>query len=134
MATDKPNIPSPIIYEIADDFVETYANNVYYESSVWDLKLIFGQLDQREGKVKIAQHTAITLPWMQAKLFSFWLRGQIEAHEMINGKIQLSASIIPGEMPPPTEEQKKSDANADAIFVLFNRLRAELIADMKGTK
>jgi hypothetical protein len=30
-----------------EEFFEGYANNVFLEASAWDLKLIFGKLDQR---------------------------------------------------------------------------------------
>lgn len=118
-------------YEIAEDFTEAYANNVYFETSAWDLKLIFGQLDQSGGKVRTVQHTAITLPWTQVKILSYWLRGHIEAHEMVNGKIPMPPSIIPAEVPLPTKELKESDPNVERIYALFNRLRNELIASLK---
>jgi|SRR5712664_1332709 len=127
MAADKP----PLTYEPADEFYEAYANNSYFEASAWDLKLIFGQLDQSGGNVKVVQHTAITLPWTQVKLLSYWLRGQVEAHELTNGKIHMPSSIIPPPLPPLTEELKKSDPNAEAVYGIFNRLRDELIASFK---
>jgi len=95
------------------------------------LKLIFGQLDQREGKITVRQHTAVTLPWTQIKLFSYWLKGQIEAHEMINGKVRVPTSVIPNELPPPTAEQKKADPNMEKIYDLFNKLRNEFLEDQK---
>ena len=131
MATDELE-SSGLIYESAEDFSESYANNVYFESSAWDLKLIFGQLDQGEGKVKIVQHTAVTLPWTQVKLLSYWIKGHLQAHEMANGKVQIPPSIFPPELPPPTEKLKKSDPNVEAIYALFNRLRNELVSDQKG--
>lgn len=132
MGTDKNASLDQLTYQRTEDFAEAYANNVYFESSAWDLKLVFGQLDQSEGKVKIAQHTAITLPWTQVKLLLYWLRGQIEAHELANGKIQMAPSIIPPELPPPTPEIKRSDPNAEAIYAIFNRLRNELVTSLKS--
>jgi hypothetical protein len=126
---DKPVSFQPL----PDDEIyrEAYANNVLLESSAWDLKLIFGQLDQRGGKVAIRQHTAITIPWAQAKIFSYWLRSNIESQEVTNGKIILPNALIPGEIQPPTEEQKAQDPSAMQIYEIFTRLRQELVEDQK---
>jgi len=94
------------------------------------LKLVFGQLDQSEGEVKVVQHSAITVPWTQVKLMVYWLRGQIEAHELANGKIHIPPPIIPQPLPPLTEEIKKSDPNAEAVYAIFNRLRDEFISSL----
>jgi hypothetical protein len=131
MASDKPDALPQATFEFAEEVYEAYANNVYYEASSWDLKLIFGQLDQTEGKVRIVQHSAITLPWPLVKLMVFWLRGQIEAHELANGKIRVPPPVIPPELPPVTEEMKKSDPNAEAVFAIFNRFREEFISSLK---
>ena len=133
MATNKTDATSSeLTYYRTDDFFEAYANNVYYEVSAWDLKLIFGQLDQSGGEVKVEQHTAITVPWPQIKLLTYWLRGHVEAYELSNGKIQMPPAIIPDRLPPVTEELKKQDPNAEAIYALFNRLREELLASLKA--
>jgi hypothetical protein len=131
MPTDKPVAPAAV-FEMADDVSEAYANNIYYEASSWDLKLIFGQLDQSGGKAKIELHTAITIPWAQARLMIYWLRGHIEAHELVNGKIDFPPTVIPPPLPPLTEEVKKSEPNAEAIYAIFNRLRDEFIASLKS--
>ncbi len=131
MATDKPVVP-PTSLEFAEEFYEAYANSIYYEASSWDLKLIFGQLDQSGGRIRVVQHSAITVPWTQAKLMVYWLKGQIEAHELANGKIHMPPSIIPPPLPPFTEEMKKSDPNAEAVYNIFNRLRDEFISSLKS--
>ena len=133
MAANELTPPQAQYQPLPEDEIyrEAYANNVYFEQSVWDLKLIFGQLDQREGKVLIKQHTAITLPWTQVKLLSYWLKGHLEAYEMANGKIHVPANGIPPELAPPSEELKKSDPNVEKIFALFNRLRNEFIESQK---
>lgn len=33
-----------------EDFASVYANNCYFEASTFDIKLIFGNLDQRGGR------------------------------------------------------------------------------------
>jgi hypothetical protein len=129
MATDKPAVPQTT-FELADEVYEAYANHIYYESSSWDLKLIFGQMDQTGGKVRIVQHSAITVPWPLVKLTIFWLKGQLEAHELANGKIRIPPPIIPPPLPPITAEDKRSDPNAEAVYAIFNRLRDEFIASL----
>jgi len=129
MAPDKPDVPNAN-FEFADEVYEAYANSIIYEASSWDLKLIFGQLDQSEGKVRIVQHSAITLPWTQAKLMVYWLRGQIEVHELLNGKIHIPPPVIPSPPPPLTEEIKKSDQNAEVVHKIFSRLRDEFLANL----
>jgi hypothetical protein len=126
---DKPVNPLAQ-FELADEVYEAYANNVYYEASSWDLKLIFGQLDQSGGKVRIVQHSAITVPWSLVKIMVYWLRGQIEAHELVNGKIHVPPPVIPIAPPLVTEENKKSEPNAEAVYAIFNRLRDEFIANL----
>ena len=125
MEPDKPTAT----FEFADEFYEAYANSIIYESSSWDLKLVFGQLDQSEG-IKVVQHSAITVPWAQAKLMIYWLRGQIEAHELVNGKIHIPPPVIPQPLPPITEEIKKSDPNAEAVYAIFSRLRDEFVSSL----
>jgi hypothetical protein len=125
---------SQLTFLRSEEFSEDYANNVVFEVSAWDFKLIFGQVDQSEGKVKIAQHTAITLPWQQAKLLSYWIRAHVEAHELVNGEIPMPDSIIPPEVSVPSEELKKQDANVEAVYGLFNRIREELVADIKRSR
>jgi hypothetical protein len=128
-SADKPLQYQPLPDD--DIYREAYANNIYFEQSAWDLKLIFGQVDQREGKVTIRQHTAITLPWTQVKLLSYWLRGYVESYEGANGKIRISPAVIPPDPPPPTEEMRKADPNVDKIYELFRRLRNELLEDQR---
>lgn len=98
------------------DFYEDYANNVYLESSVWDMKLIFGQLDQRTVPPKVEQRSAVTLPWSQAKIFAYLLCAHIAGYEMLNGTINIPPAVMPPPLPVPTEEMKKSDPNAQALF------------------
>lgn len=118
------------IFEFDPEMQEVYANNVYYESSAWDLKLIFGQLDQSEGKVRVIQHTAITMPWALAKLTIYWLRGQVEVYEAVHGPIAVPTAVIPQEPPHITDELRRQDANADKVYEIFNRLRREFIASL----
>jgi hypothetical protein len=128
MPDDKPVFPLAG-FELADEVYEAYANHVYYEASSWDLKLVFGQMDQRERPAKIIQHSAITVPWPLVKIMIYWLKGHVEAHELVNGKIHVPPPVIP---PPAllTEEIKKLDPNAEAVYAMFNRLRDEFVSSL----
>jgi hypothetical protein len=132
---EKPNTPNTV-YEFSQDSAEVYGNNVLYESSAWDFKFLFGQLDQSGQviggpvKAKTVIHTAVTVPWPQAKLMLYWLKGHIEAHELVNGKIRMPKNTIPEYLQLP-EEIRKSDPNAEAVFQIFERLRRELVEEQK---
>lgn len=133
MAPEKPKVP-PIEYEQYPDdriYSEVYANNVYFEASAWDLKMVFGQLDQRQGKNVIRQHTSVTLPWTQIKLLSYWLRGYVEFHETTHGKIVVPSNAVPPDVPPPSEELRAADPNVDLVYNIFRKLRSEFIENQK---
>ncbi|MGA2327762.1 MAG: hypothetical protein ABSH05_15880 [Bryobacteraceae bacterium] len=77
----------------AEDFEALYANNIQFETSVWDLKLIFGQLDQ--GKSCVEQHTAITLPWVHAKIAAYYFLLNLVFQQAIEGPINVPARVVP---------------------------------------
>ena len=61
-------MPDPVVkldLRRDEEFASLYANNVQLESSVWDLKIMFGQLDQAKGPNVINQHTAMTMSHTQ---------------------------------------------------------------------
>jgi len=70
----------------SDEFEDLYANNVLFESTAWDLRMIFGQLKTgSSGEPKIEQHTSITIPWPVAKIACIYLALNIIGFEEING-------------------------------------------------
>jgi hypothetical protein len=87
--------PPLVFFRDPEDFEALYANNVQAESSVWDLKVIFGILDQSSVPHKVVQHTSINLPWAQIKLLSYMIRLNIAIHEAGNGKIFIPQNIMP---------------------------------------
>jgi hypothetical protein len=107
---------SGIQYKKADDFRSVYANNVFFEGSLWDMKMLLGQLDQQIGPNAVVQHTAITLPWAQVKLMRYFLGLHLLSHEMRFGRVQIPTNMVP---PIPEElpegafsEVTPSDAQA----------------------
>ena len=85
-----------------EDLLEVYANNVFFESSVWDIKMLFGTLDQsKDQQISIHQHTAISIPWLQAKVMAYFLhltrrsRNQTERDKSKSWTLSQSASNGP---------------------------------------
>jgi hypothetical protein len=123
--TDRLQAVSGAKYERDQDFASLYANNIVLEPSVWDLKLIFGQLEQHTGSPVISQHTAVAIPWIQAKLLEFYLRLFIAYQEKGQGPIKIPAALIPS-IVPPTEEQIKTDPATSSIFETYKKLHADM--------
>jgi hypothetical protein len=115
-----------------EDFISRYANNVRFENSVWDLKIIFGDLDQSQGDELIRQHTLITLPWSTVKLLIYYLRANLAIQEKQNGKVKMSFKVWP---PLPDLTAVPQDA-ADypqfkAAAEIMAKLREEFISDQQ---
>jgi|SoiMethySBSTD1v2_1073268.scaffolds.fasta_scaffold277225_3 hypothetical protein len=122
------NVQTSIQFRRVEDFISRYANNVHFEISVWDLKLLFSELQQPPGEPAfVQQHTAITLPWVQVKLLALLLQVNIVAHETANGKIIVPANLLPPVSPPGPEI---TDPQARAVLEnMFNKFQ-ELIAEL----
>ena len=112
-------------FQRVENFYTDYANNVYLESSVWDLKIIFGQLDQSVSPPVTEQRSAITIPWIQAKILNYLLAGHIMGHETVTGKIVVPSAVVPPELSPPTEEAKKADPNLQKFYDEMKKLREQ---------
>ncbi len=119
--------PSPLQLKRDEDFVSLYANNVRFESSVWDLKLIFGQLDQSTGGEVIELHTAITMPWAAVKIMLHYLRLNIALHELENGKVKINPRLFPTPPPPLTPEMESNELTMKGREIAY-KLRDEFIA------
>lgn len=79
---------------------ETYANNVNFQGTLWDLTMYFGDFGFRpygspEQKPSVIWHTAVTMPWIQAKLACFFLAVNLRVHEMENGPINIPKQALP---------------------------------------
>ena len=125
------NVPIfPDAYRI-EDFASEYANTIRYESTVFDLKLIFGQTDLSEthtgGKEMVEQHTAITIPWPVVKILIYFLALHVFFQEYENGPIVVPKRQLPPELPQPPEEAR---ANPDVVksFEGAKKLREELLS------
>jgi hypothetical protein len=95
-----------------DDFVSKYANNVHLELSSWDIKLNFGEIDQRQGPHVVMLHTAITLPWPYVKVLSYVLQQSLLGYESQAGRIKVPSGII---VPLPAEKPRELDITPEAF-------------------
>jgi hypothetical protein len=77
-----------------EEMASEYANNALLEPSVWDIKIYFGQWYQSKNG-EVDWHTAVTMPWAQAKLLAHYLSVNIAVYEKMHGKVKVPASLLP---------------------------------------
>ncbi len=120
------NVPKPPLpFSRVPAFFELYANNVNFESNVWDLNLIFALLDQVPGAPPFKQLGSVHVPWAQAKIMAYFLLMNIAFHETEYGPIGIPAKIAPA----PIDDFLKDaadDEKTKALAERINRMRAEL--------
>jgi hypothetical protein len=102
--TDAGKAAPGIDFRRDQEFLNRYANNIYLESTIWDLKITFGQTDLAAGHNAVVQHTAITLPWPYVKIFAYLLQTHLTAREVEDGRIPVPKNIVAA---PPTEMPKE---------------------------
>ena len=112
-----------------EEFTADYANNVFFSPTVWDLKIVFGELSA--VKQAVDWHTSITLPWAQAKLMAYYLEVNIAAREMREGRIKIPEMMLPPEPPPPPPESEKDYAASKALFDMIKERRTKFIENQK---
>src|SRR5438045_7215 len=115
MADNQQQPLSTNYLEQTPDFESVYANNVQFLSSAMDLKMTFGQSDQRpNGSWFVEQHTAVTIPWIQAKIMLFFLHANIFFHENANGTIRVPPQLMPsGDIPKAWLDDPKMKPTID---------------------
>jgi len=101
-----------------EEMTADYANNTMFESTIWDLKLIFGEFSQRPNSVE--WHTSITVPWAQAKLMIYYLQANVAAYEINTGKIKMADQVLPPEWPAPSAKQTKDPKAVETFETLKN--------------
>ena len=90
-----PDPTEKIDFRRNEEFESLYANNVQFEASVWDLKMIFGQLDQAKGPSVVDQHTAVAVSWPEAMIAAYFMIVNIVSYQSRNGPIQIPRVVIP---------------------------------------
>jgi len=119
----------PLNPPLTEDAIESdYANSVYFVPTVWDLKVVFGEL-MASGK-GVDWHTSITMPWAQAKLMAYFLNINIAAHESTNGIIRVPEVVLPP-VPPEITEADKDNPSVHALVKLINENRDKFLAEQK---
>jgi len=113
-ADEKKIIP----YQHSSDFRLRYANNVFYETTLFDIKTTFGELVQSPGKETfVEQHSAITMSWLEAKLAVIFLAINVATHEKKFGTV----SIPEGVMPPVFKGEEAKLALTELLKLLDKR-------------
>jgi hypothetical protein len=106
-----------------DDVVPLYANNVRFEMTAWDLRMLFGQLmPSSEGKGQVDWHTDVTIPWAQAKLMHLFLGINLTLYERENGKITVPPAVLPASMAAPPAGVDASNPDAIETFKLVQSI------------
>ena len=110
MPDEKPHEPiKKIKYKRAEDFVSAYSNNIFYETSVFDIKLTFGELFQPpEEEPFIEQHTSIAMSWLEAKVAALFFAVNVASHEKKFGIMPIPDGILPPFFQKSAEEGKLS--------------------------
>lgn len=94
-------------FEQSEDFISRYANHVYFYTSVFDIRTIFGEIVQfPDGSPKIEQHTSVTLSWRQAKITALFLAMNVAMHENKFGALDIPDGILPPTFQRSPEEGK----------------------------
>jgi len=101
--TSKPVIQ----FKQRDHFVSGYANNVFFATTVFDLKMIFGELIQLpNSQMFVEQHTAMTLSWREAKIAALFLVMNVAIHEKKFGTLDIPDGMLPTDFQRTPEEGK----------------------------
>jgi hypothetical protein len=93
----------------SQDFESVYANNVQFESTVFDLSVLFGSIEREAGKLFIEQHTSVTMAWPEAKLAAIFLAINVANHEKAYGTIKIPKEVIPSFLKPEDAELSLED-------------------------
>jgi|HubBroStandDraft_6_1064221.scaffolds.fasta_scaffold132348_2 hypothetical protein len=105
-----PKQASTSPYRRTSDFRSVYANNIFFETTVFDIRAIFGEISPPtpelpgSEKVLVEQHTSIRMSWLEAKIFAIFLAINVSAHEERHGPI-----TIPEEIRPPFVTGEEAD-------------------------
>ena len=106
--TENVNITPPMQIVRDSDFTSLYASNVQFESTLWDLKMLFGEVEIAQNK--ITQHTSMALSWPQAKIAAYFMTINVIFNQNRFGPIFIPPSLVPP--PPPDPNDPNLDENA----------------------
>ena len=109
-----------------DKLTRAYGNNVRFEPSVWDLKILFGQLEQHTGTPEVTMHTAVTIPWATAKVLEYYVRANVAYCEKTFGPIKVPEFAVPAIPEAPSEEVTQSQPDALELWRIYKDIHAEV--------
>jgi hypothetical protein len=104
------------------DFRSRYANSTYFDTTVYDLKINFGELDKdADGTVVSRFHSAISMSWLEAKIAAIFLLVNIYGHERERGPIRIPPGVRPRFVSQAEAEQSLSQivGSLDSNFKAF---------------
>jgi hypothetical protein len=117
--TSSSDRPNPV------ELTTEYANNSYFEPTIWDLKILFGEFSARLSGVD--WHTSITVPWPQAKLMAYYLTINVAFHEITDGPVTIPQAVMPPP-PPPVPESDKDNPVSQAMYAFASAFHQKLIS------
>jgi len=117
---------APIEFRKSDSLANVYANHSLLQSTGWDIKVIFGEVDQSISPNTVVQHTAVTLPWTQAKILAYFLQIHLAAHEVALGRVAIPQGVIPDIPVPPRDA--KDPLQAQQLYKVWSQLHDAFLA------
>ena len=87
-----------------------YSNSISFDTTELDVKMMFGQVLPSKGSVD--WNTAVTIPWVQAKLLAYYLQSNIAVHEVANGTIKVPAALLPSSVAAPADYDTNQTSRA----------------------
>ena len=97
-----------------EDFEDLWANNMFFEPTLWGLRIIFGTVDLAAKQIN--QHTAINIPWAQVKLAAYFMVLNLVAHQSLNGVVNIPPQIAPRR--PSLDDPGATNINRGTIAYL----------------
>jgi hypothetical protein len=84
-----------VVPDPESDLFTTYANNVQLGSTVYDMRMIFGELvEATTDKFVIEQRAHITVSWLQAKILSEMIARLVAVYESQHGEIKIPPGTL----------------------------------------
>jgi hypothetical protein len=112
----------------AEDFISTYANNVQFALTGWDIVIRFGNVNREDTEttteIQIEQHTEIRIGWQQAKVAALLFAINVAAQEEVGGPIKIPSGVIPHIVP----DDKLDMSMDDIVRELIRKQDAERVA------
>jgi hypothetical protein len=124
-----PKVPQLEMRRDPKTFIAGYANNVMVESNTFDLRLVFGVLDQRNPlKAAVDQFAGINLSWPEVKLLIFWMQIHVAGFEKENGKIKIPTTALPPDVGSSILPTQLDNEKGRESIELIRKMRADFIA------